>query len=123
MVATETRNAALVNNWIVNNTAVQAQTKSDTEWKIIADQIYEDLKYSALNDQKEDAVYQLCRVKNDTDFSVLYKFFAKRQTYWFPPIPDGGLKNLVQVVLSNLSKDQIFRVNNNYERKGIKFRY
>ena len=46
-------------------------SKTKAEWDIIADTIYNDLKYSALNDNKADAGYQVTRVKNDADIIYL----------------------------------------------------
>lgn len=97
-------------------------TKSVQEWQVIADQIYQDLRYSALDDNKEDAGYQAARVKNDLDFWLLYKLFGKRREYLFG-IPSGGLMDLPQFIRSNLSTDKIAQLNWNYQNKGIKFRY
>ena len=100
----------------------QQPTKTKEEWQVIADQIYEDLRYSALSDNKEDAGYQVARVKNDADFWLLYKLFAKRREYYFG-IPFGDLMDLQQFVTSNLSKDKITAINGNYRGKGIKFQF
>ena len=51
----------------MNNQKTQTPTKSKGEWQIIANQIYEDLRYSAIDDDKKDAQYQVSRVKNDAD--------------------------------------------------------
>ena len=123
VVKTEQQNATRIFNWVDNAIKAQPPTKTEQEWKIIADQIWEDLHYSALNDNKKDAVYQICRVKNDSDVAVLFKMFGKRQDYILPPIPDGNLKNLVQFAISNLSKKQIAEINDNYRRGNIKFRF
>lgn len=97
-------------------------TKSAGEWAIIADQIYEDLRYTILDDNKDDAAYQLQRVKNNADIANLIKYFGKRQEYMFG-IPAGSDKDLQQFVRSNLSNSQIATVNNNYLRKGITYRF
>lgn len=100
----------------------ETQTKSDTEWAIIAEQIYNDLRYSALDDNKKDAGYQVARVKNDLDFWVLYKAFGKRREYWFG-IPAGSEMDLPQFIRSNLSSSAIEQINKNYKTKKIKFQF
>jgi hypothetical protein len=121
-LATEEKNKALINKQVETSKKAVAPTKSDAEWKTIADQIYEDLRYSAISDKKDDAGYQVARVKNDTDFWLLFKYFAKRREYLFG-IPSGSLMNLQQFIVSNLSKDAIAKINDNYRRKNIKFRF
>jgi hypothetical protein len=100
----------------------QTPTKSAFEWQAIADQIYENLRYTALDDNKDNAAYQAARVKNDADFLQLWKSFGSRQEYAFG-LPVGSKQNLQQFLLSNLSDSKIKELNNNYSRKNIKFRY
>ena len=97
-------------------------TKSAGEWAIIADQIWEDLRYSALDDDKADAAYQVSRVKNSADFALLYKIFGKRREYFFG-VPSGSEKDLQQFIRSNLSESDIQIINNNYRRKGINYQF
>ena len=106
------------------NTAVSKQTptKSKGEWQIVADQLYYDLKFASPSDDKADAGYQVTRVQNDADFALLYDTFGKRQEYYFG-IPAGGLQDLVQMVTSNLDRAALNKINDNYLRKGIKFRF
>jgi hypothetical protein len=103
-------------------TTTEKPTKSPGEWAIIADQIHEDLKYSALDDDKADAAYQAARVKNNADFKLLYKNFGKRQEYFFG-VPSGSQKDLQQFFRSNLSESQIQIINKNYRSKNISFQY
>lgn len=119
---TEEKNKQLLNEHVKDVLKVQKPTKSVEEWKVIADQIYEDLHYAAPSDNKADAGYQVTRVKNDADFWVLFQQFKKRREYLFG-IPSGSLMNLQQFIVSNLSKDAIAKINDNYRRKGIKFRF
>ena len=121
-LATEEKNKALINKQVENVLKVQKPTKTEAEWKIIADQIYEDLRYTALHDNKADAGYQVTRVKNDADFWLLFKQFKKRREYVLI-FPSGDLMNLQQFIVSNLSKDAIAKINDNYKRKNIKFRF
>lgn len=118
----EAENAQNVSEWLTTTATGQTPTKSAGEWAIIADQIHQDLKFSALDDNKDDATYQVARVKNDADFSLLYKAFGKRQEYFFG-IPTGGLQDLQQFIKGNLSSNKIAEINGNYTRKGIKFRF
>ncbi len=108
----------------INQVAASGQkpTKSVQEWQVIADAIYNDLRYSAVSDNKADAGYQVARVKNDADFWQLYKLFGKRREYLFG-IPSGGLMDLNQFISSNLSASAIATINDNYRRKNIKFRF
>lgn len=115
-------NTGNIDTYINDAIRLQTPTKSVGEWTIIANRIYEALRYSGLSDDKDDAIYQLARAKNDADIATLYKSFGKRQEYLFG-VPYGGLKDLVNFVKSNLDSDQINTLNDNYRRKGIKFRF
>jgi hypothetical protein len=119
---TEEQNKELIREQVKEATSVEKPTKSVAEWKIIADQIYNDLRYSAVSDNKDSAGYQVSRVKNNADFWILFQQFKKRREYLFG-VPSGSLMNLQQFINSNLSKDKIAKINDNYRRKGIKFRF
>ena len=82
-IAQENINTENVDTYISNTLRVQSPTKSVGEWTLIADQIYQDLKFSSISDNKADAGYQVTRVKNEADFATLYKAFGKRQEYYF----------------------------------------
>jgi len=97
-------------------------TKSKAEWDQIADTIYNDLRFSALADNKADAGYQVSRVKNDADMIYLIKTFGKRQEYLFG-IPSGSLMGLIEFITSNLDRSNIDLINDNYSRKGMKFKF
>lgn len=100
----------------------QKPTKTEGEWVIIADTIYNALRFSALDDDKAAATYQVARVKNDADVALLLKAFGKRQEYAFG-IPVGKPKSLQAFVRDNLSSTQINAINDNYSRKKIKFKF
>lgn len=121
-IAQENVNTENVDAYISNTLRVQSPTKSVGEWTLIADQIYQDLKFSSISDNKADAGYQVTRVKNDADFATLYKAFGKRQEYYFG-VPYGGLRDLISFIKSNLDSDAIATINNNYASKKIKFRF
>jgi hypothetical protein len=97
-------------------------TKSPGEWVIIADQIYQNLKFSRVSDNRADAGYQVARVKNNADFKLLYKAFGKRQEYTFG-IPTGGEKDLGAFIVDNLDRSQIEIINKNYRGKKINFQF
>jgi hypothetical protein len=101
--------------------SIQNPTKLPGEWAIIADQIWNDLSGSTLSDSKNDAVIQIKRVKNDADFILLNESFGKRQE-WYLWIPMGK-KTFVPYVSSNLPRKKLDEINDNYNRKGIRFRF
>lgn len=115
-------NTGNIDTYINDAIRLQTPSKSVGEWTIIANRIYEALRYSGLSDDKDDAIYQLARAKNDADIATLYKSFGKRQEYLFG-VPYASLQDLVNFVKSNLDSDQINTLNDNYRRKGIKFRF
>jgi hypothetical protein len=118
----ETKQENNLDNLVKIESKKQASTKTPEEWQIIADSIYEDLRYTSLDDNKSDALIQICRVKNDTDVSLLIQKFGYRQEYIFF-LPSGNKKNLNSFVSSNLSKSDIDIINGNYQRKNIKYRF
>lgn len=111
-----------IDNYINDAIKTQNPTKSVGAWQIIADQIYNDLKFSGASDNKSDAGKQVTRVQNDADVALLIKVFGMRQETFFA-IPVGGLQNLPQFIIGNLSKSDIVTINNNYASKKIKFRF
>jgi hypothetical protein len=97
-------------------------TKSKAEWDIIADTIYNDLKYSRLGDNKGDAAYQVARVKNDADILYLIKSFGSRQENFFG-LPNGSAQTLPEFIRGNLNDSLISQINDNYTRKGMNFKF
>jgi hypothetical protein len=122
-IAKEKSDAANINDIEKNLNARGIDlTKSKAEWDQIADTIYNDLRYSALADNKADAGYQVSRVKNDADMIYLIKTFGKRQEYLFG-IPSGSPMGLTEFITSNLDRSNIDLINDNYSRKGMKFKF
>jgi len=122
-IAKEKSDAANINDIEKNLNARGIDlTKSKAEWDQIADTIYNDLRYSALADNKADAGYQVSRVKNDADMIYLIKTFGKRQEYLFG-IPSGSPMGLSEFITSNLDRTNIDLINDNYSRKGMKFKF
>lgn len=105
-----------IDAYINNSIKTQTPTKSKGEWQIIADQIYNDLKFSGIADNKSDAGYQVARVQNDADIATLIQVFGMRQESFFG-INIGGLQNLPQFIIGNLDKSEIAKINDNYARK------
>jgi hypothetical protein len=118
----EATNVQSVEAYYQQAITTQKPTKSEGEWVIIADTIYNALRYSALDDDKAAATYQIARVKNDADVALLLKAFGKRQEYAFG-LPIGKPKSLQAFVRDNLSTAQINAINDNYFRKKIKFKF
>lgn len=100
----------------------QKPTKSDAQLSEIAETIYNDLRFTALDDKKDDAAYQVTRVQNDADVWRLIQLFGKRQEYFFG-IPAGAKQTLSAFIVSNLSKAKVAAINDNYRRKKITFRF
>lgn len=120
--ATEERKQSQLDQQIKEVSKTQQPTKSVEELQVIADAIYKDLRYSALDDNKADAGYQVSRVRNDLDFWTLYKLFGQRREYLFG-IPNGALMDLPQFIKSNLKQSAIDTINKNYRSKNIKFQF
>lgn len=122
--ATETKNKELLNAEVKKILTTEKPTKSDFEWKAIADSIYKDLQYAAKQKNRDNAAGDVCLVKNTADFILLWKYFAKRQDSGFVIIPGiSKLKNLQQYLKDNLPVSKINAINKNYRSKGIKFQY
>ena len=95
-------------------------TKSKGEWQIIAENIYEAMKYSGTD---ENIVFNnIIKVKNNADFCLLFLTYGKRQLYFFA-LPEGGKRNLIQAVTGELSKSYIKKINNYLATKNIKYTF
>ena len=97
-------------------------TKTPGEWAIIADTLYRDMQFSWIDDDYNDAEYQLKRPKNETDMKLLISAFGFRQERIFG-VPDGPPKDLAQFVKDNLSRKQMNMLNSAYAQRGISFRF
>jgi hypothetical protein len=98
-------------------------TRPEGQFAVWADQVYEYLKYSKLDDRKDLAFELLYKYfHTDGDIALIIKYFGKRQEYAFG-IPIGSPKNLSEFVATNLSKEQINRLNNAYAKSKMKFRF
>jgi len=98
-------------------------TRSLGQWKLVADSIYNSMKFSATSDNKENIERQLKMVQNDLDFLLLTQAYGVRQHYVFA-IPDGDKTTLIgQIGTGELSDKRIKSINADYASKGIKFRF
>lgn len=87
----------------------------------IASRIYEDLRYSSLDDDKTDAMVQLARVQNTSDVYRLIQLFGTRQECYFGVLCHD--QTLIQLVQGNLPAFQIAALNQVYQSKGINFQW
>jgi len=98
-------------------------TRSLGQWKLVADSIYNSMKFSATSDNKENIERQLKMVQNDLDFLLLTQAYGVRQHYVFA-VPDGDKTTLIgQIGTGELSDKRIKSINADYASKGIKFRF
>jgi hypothetical protein len=101
----------------------QKPSRPSGQFAVWADQLYEYLKYSGISDKKKEAFELLFKfIHRDADIALLSKYFGARQEYNFG-LPVGGLKNLSEFVVANLSRDQINRINQAYARSKMTFRF
>jgi hypothetical protein len=98
-------------------------TRPEGNFAVMADQLYEFLKYSAIDDQKQKALELLYQyIHNDADIALLYKYFGKRQEFAFG-IPIGKAKNLSEFVSTNLNKSMLDYLNGRYVKNKMTFRF
>jgi hypothetical protein len=102
---------------------VMQPTRSFGQWKMVADSIYNSIKFSSIADNKDNAERQLKMVQNDLDLNMLIEAYGKRQLYFYG-IPDGNKTTLVGAIATGeLSDKRIDSINKDYAKKGIKFRF
>lgn len=92
------------------------------QFKAFADGIYEALKYSAIADDKATAERILLSMHNDLDVTSLVQAYGRRRLYVFG-IPEGGLRTLWQTITSELSQSRLNRINADWQKKGIRYRF
>lgn len=97
-------------------------TRTAAQWGLVADTIYNKLRYSGISDDKTGAYSELARVLTDADMGLLLSQFGTRQEYSFG-IPMGGPKTLVQFVQDNFSLADIQSLNTLYSRSKMKFKF
>ncbi len=106
---------------VVGNEANQAgaATLSPAQISVMASQIYEALKYSALSDDKTVAMNELFKLRNNADWLKLVVAFGVQQEYYFG-LPLGNKKNLIEFINSNMSNAMKAALNQYFAQQGIK---
>lgn len=106
-----------------NTGSTMRLTRTRAQWKLVADSIYNSIKFSGVSDNKANAEAQLKTVKNDLDLAVLIDEYGIRQLYYFG-LPDGDRMTLIAAIATGeLSQKAISRINEDYKNKGITFRF
>lgn len=100
---------------------------TDSQYQTFAESIYQALRYSGIDDKKDEAARILMTMESDLDILKLVKAFGSRQEFYFG-VPAGGKKTLPAFVTTNMngglwSKQWVKVINENYANKGIKFRF
>lgn len=98
-----------------------APTLSDIEIAATANAIYEDIQYSWISNDLNDAVRQLCKVKNTADILLLIKSYGRR-TLKTLGVPRGSF-TLEESVASQLGTGDKDFINRYYDAQGIDFNF
>jgi hypothetical protein len=118
---TQAQNERIFNTQAVNQYAKQKPLTPDATLLSFADAIYEALRYSAISDTKDTAVYYLMKVQNLSDVIRLIQLFGVRQECYFGVLcHDTDLPNLVH---GNLSTDDLDKINAAYLAKGVNYKW
>jgi hypothetical protein len=98
-----------------------------SQYPIFANLIYESTKYG-IGDNYGAVVTTLKKLKNDLDVATLIKIYGARQNYIFG-IPAGEKKDLFTNIKAELGNEyggltsyRIDQINNDWIKKGIKYR-
>ena len=97
-------------------------TRTAAQWQLVANDIYNALKYSAVADDKARAYTLLASILTDADMALVLLGFGKRQEYFFS-IPQGEEKTLQEFVSNNLSQTDINDLNKLYSRSKMRFKF
>lgn len=101
--------------------ATQKPTYTPAQLKGFADVVHNAIRYSSVSDDYEKAGLYLSMVRNDADIYSMIKYFGRREECYFGVICYHYY--MPEMVSKNLSKSKIAAINDNYARKGIKFRW
>ena len=98
-----------------------------SQYPIFANLIYESTKYG-IGDNYGAVVNTLKKLTNDLDIATLIKTYGARQNYIFG-IPTGEKKDLFTNIKAELGNEygglksyRIDQINNDWKKKGIKYR-
>ena len=97
-------------------------TRTAAQWQLVANDIYNALKSSAVSDDKARAYTLLASILTDADMSLVLSGFGRRQEYSFG-VPIGPEKTLQEFVSSNLNQTDINDLNKLYSRSKMKFKF
>lgn len=93
----------------------QRTTKTENEWKAIADTIDNEINGIVINES--DIVYQICRCKNNADYYCLRDQYGAR---WLEPLwIKEKLYNLEGILRQRLNQTSFDTINDNFRRKGM----
>lgn len=103
--------------------SAELPTYANSVYNSLADTIHESVRYSAVDDDKEKAVTQLKKMKNDADVAKLYSAYGLRQNYFFM-VPDGAPKDLFTMINDEIEdgffSDLKTELVNDWKSKNIK---
>lgn len=120
VLATEAKAKELIQAQVDAALKTDKPTKTPTQWKIVADNIWKLLQSSFFEKSRTAAMMEMCRVQNNADYWLLFKYFAQRQDGTLSIIPGvSKLYNLEQFVKNNLWKKELAVIFRNYRNKGI----
>lgn len=98
-----------------------------SQYPIFANLIYESTKYG-IGDNYGAVVTTLKKLKNDLDVATIIKAYGSRQNYIFG-IPAGEKRDLFTNIKAELGNEyggltsyRIDQINNDWQKKGIKYR-
>ena len=105
----------------------QTQSFPDSQYKTFANSIFEGVRY-CVGDSYGDVEDTMKEMKNDLDVALLIQAYGFRQRSCFG-IDAGGTDDLFTTVQSELGNEsggltgyRVTNINNNWARKGIKYR-
>lgn len=119
--AAKAQQEAAVKSTMADVLKTQKPTLTQAQLSAIADVLFNSMRYSSISDDYETAGYYLAKCQNDADVLTLINMFGRRDECYFGVLCYN--KTLPEMVNSNLSKNKIALVNDNYRRKGIKYRW
>jgi hypothetical protein len=93
---------------------------AEGQYSIIADQIFEDLNYSFLDQNKLDAYKQMLKMRNDGDIALLMKYWGIRQLKKFG-LNSGNPVNLSQALTKELTKEQLKQLRDWFKSNKLKY--
>lgn len=101
----------------------QQPTFQPSSYKTFANQIYESLRYSSVDEDESRVVEILMKMQNDRDVAELYQAYGTRQLYIFMA-PDGAPKDLFETINHEITDGFFVKekkpIVDDWKKKGIK---